>query len=114
MQNLFSLEGKVAIVTGALGLLGKEHCYALSEAGANIVAVDIHEEASRKFAETLPGSLGLGVDITKKDSIELLKEKVLTKYGHIDVLVNNAAINDMFENPQQAGEFSKFEKYPLE
>src|SRR5579864_2991291 len=109
MKELFSLEGKVAIVTGALGLLGKEHCHALSQAGAHVVAADLNEEATEKFAESLPEASGFCVDITKKNSIELLKEKILTKYGHIDVLVNNAAINDMFENPHHAGEFSKFE-----
>jgi NAD(P)-dependent dehydrogenase (short-subunit alcohol dehydrogenase family) len=66
------------------------------------------------FARTLPDAIGLGIDITKKKSIESAKEIIFAKFGHIDILVNNAAINDMFENPQQAGELSKFENYPLE
>jgi NAD(P)-dependent dehydrogenase (short-subunit alcohol dehydrogenase family) len=41
------------------------------------------------------------------------KEAVLERYGKIDVLVNNAAINDMFENPTAALELSKFENYPI-
>ena len=114
MDRLFALDGKVAIVTGALGLIGREHCKALSEAGANVVAADLNGDAAQAFAKSFPDAFGIEVDITKKNSIELLKEKILTKYGHIDILVNNAAINDMFENPHQAGELSKFENYPYE
>ena len=49
-----------------------------------------------------------------KNSVVNLKEKILNEFDRIDVLVNNAAINDMFENPQAAAEQSKFENYPLE
>jgi NAD(P)-dependent dehydrogenase (short-subunit alcohol dehydrogenase family) len=113
LNGLFSLEGKTAIVTGALGLLGKEHCRALSDAGANVVVTDINEEACRSFAGELRRGLGIGADITKKDSVEALRDTALAAYGRIDILVNNAAVNDMFENPEQAGELSKFENYPV-
>ncbi len=112
-NGLFSLEGKTAIVTGGLGLLGKEHCRALSDAGANVVVTDINEEACRAFANELRRGLGIGADITKPGSVEALRDAALAAYGRIDVLVNNAAVNDMFENPEQAGELSKFENYPL-
>jgi NAD(P)-dependent dehydrogenase (short-subunit alcohol dehydrogenase family) len=113
MNDLFSLSGRVAIVTGAVGLIGKEHCRALSEAGATVVVADLDEAVTRSFADTLPSAMAVEVDITARNSVELLRGRVLAEYGHIDVLVNNAAINDMFENPEQAGELSKFENYPL-
>jgi NAD(P)-dependent dehydrogenase (short-subunit alcohol dehydrogenase family) len=113
--SLFSLKNKVAVVTGALGLLGKQHCYALSEVGAIVIACDLDEKESESFAFSLEGeNMGAGVDITTPDSIKRLKEKILKKYKKIDVLVNNAAINDMFENPSAAVELSKFENYPIE
>jgi len=120
--ELFSLKNKVAIVTGALGLIGKNHCEALSEAGANVVVCDLDETKCKNFASTLPTkSIGVGVDITDKLSVENLRDKTLTEFGKIDVLVNNAAINDMFvpkdsfgDNPQAAAEQSMFENYPLE
>ena len=113
--SLFSLNSKVAVVTGALGLLGKQHCYALSEAGAIVIVSDLDEKACNDFSFSLEGeSIGIGVDITSRESIESLKEKVLDRYKKIDVLINNAAINDMFENPAAAAELSRFENYPLE
>ncbi|HKB86904.1 MAG TPA: SDR family oxidoreductase [Ignavibacteriaceae bacterium] len=113
--SLFSLKNKVAVVTGALGLLGKQHCFALSEAGAAVVVCDLDGNSCNDFAFSLEGdSMGTGVDITSTGSIEDLKANILNKYRKIDILVNNAAINDMFENPSAAAEFSKFENYPLE
>ncbi|MBT8392811.1 MAG: SDR family oxidoreductase [Ignavibacteria bacterium] len=115
VQNLFSLKDKVAIVTGALGLIGKHHCHALAEAGASVVVCDLDEVECADFASSLSVlSLGIGADITDKKSVIKLKEKVLSNYGRIDILVNNAAINDKFEDPQTALEESKFENYPLE
>jgi len=114
-RSLFSLEGKVAIVTGAVGLIGKHYCKALSEAGANVVVSDIDKNEAEKFAHTLGGnSIGGYLDVTDPESVEDVKNHVLKKFGYIDVLVNNAAINDMFENPETALEKLKFENYPLE
>jgi NAD(P)-dependent dehydrogenase (short-subunit alcohol dehydrogenase family) len=114
MNDLFSLKGKVAVITGALGLLGKNHCDALSKAGANIVVCDLDEMKCKSFAESLPEeSIGIYVDITEIFSVKRLKDAVISTFGKIDILVNNAAVNDMFENPVSAVEESKFENYPL-
>ena len=113
--ELFSLKNKVAIVTGALGLIGKNHCLALADAGANIVVCDLDESKCNEFASSLSTkSIGVGVDITNKSSVENLRDKTLSEFGRIDILVNNAAINDMFGNSQAATEQSMFENYPLE
>lgn len=113
-MKLFFLEGKVAIVTGACGLLGKNHCEALAEAGAKVVVADLDETASQIFAKQLgEGHMGIGLDVSNDLSVMEAKEAVMVRYGKIDVLVNNAAINDMFENPTVALELSKFENYPL-
>ncbi len=115
VNDLFSLKGKVAVVTGALGLLGRQHCKALAEAGAHVVVADVHDGNCTVFASELtPKAIGIGVDITNKRAVEALCAATLNEFGRIDILVNNAAINDMFENPQAAAELSKFENYPLE
>jgi NAD(P)-dependent dehydrogenase (short-subunit alcohol dehydrogenase family) len=115
MNSLFDLSGKTAIVTGALGLIGMEHCKALSNAGAHVVVVDLDTERSQDFAATVgENTLGVGVDVTSKESVTYLRDKVLDKFHRIDILVNNAAMNDMVENPLEGAESSKFEEYPLE
>jgi NAD(P)-dependent dehydrogenase (short-subunit alcohol dehydrogenase family) len=120
-MDLFNLHGKTTIVTGACGLIGKEHCRALAEAGAHVVVADINEDACIELAKQLDTThtvlgrhLGIGLDVTSKTSLEAARDKILAQFGTIDVLVNNAAINDMFENPAMAAEQSKFENYPLD
>ena len=112
---MFSLKGKVAIVTGACGLIGKKHCEALANAGANVVVADMNEESCKKVATGLGGDhLPITFDVANESSVRAACEKILAKFGRIDVLVNNAAINDMFENPALAAEQSKFENYPVD
>jgi NAD(P)-dependent dehydrogenase (short-subunit alcohol dehydrogenase family) len=95
INDLFNLEGRVAIVTGALGLIGKYHCKALAEAGATVVVADIDKFKAEEFAFELGNnSIGGNVDVTNPDSIKEVRDHVLKKCGHIDILVNNAAIND--------------------
>lgn len=114
-MNTFSLEGKVALVTGSLGLLGRHHCQALAEAGAHVIVTDLDAVGCQAFAATLPtDALGLGLDVTDEYSIRCALDKTRHEFGRVDVLVNNAAINDMFETPALAAEQSRFENYPLE
>lgn len=114
-DKLFSLNNKTAIVTGALGLLGKKHCEALALAGANVVVADLDENGAVAFAETLGEEHGgLKIDVTSEHSLKTAREQIMNRYGTIDILVNNAAINDMFENPGMAKELSAFENYPLD
>jgi NAD(P)-dependent dehydrogenase (short-subunit alcohol dehydrogenase family) len=113
--ELYSLNGKVAVVTGALGLLGRYHCLALSEAGAIVIVCDLGRYECEELAASLPSeAYGFQLDVTVQNSINNLRTFLQQKFGRLDVLVNNAAINDMFENKNAAFENSKFENYPLE
>lgn len=115
-MNLFSLQGKTAIVTGATGLIGRNHCRALAEAGANVVLADLNIERCTEAMLDLPHHerhTAIQFDITNEEEIKHACTSILAKYGKIDILVNNAAINDMFENPALAGEQSMFENYPV-
>lgn len=114
MKAVFQLEGKVALVTGATGLLGREHCRALREAGARVVVADMNETACAAFAAELGGdAFPCAFDVTDKNSVLAARDLVLARAGRIDVLVNNAAVNDQFEKPELAGELSKLENYPV-
>ena len=115
INKLFSLQGKTAIVTGGTGLIGKKHCEALSQAGANVIVADISLASTQEFAKILgENALGIALDVTDSASLEKAKDEILERFETIDILVNNAAINDMFENPEMAAELSAFEKYPIE
>jgi NAD(P)-dependent dehydrogenase (short-subunit alcohol dehydrogenase family) len=114
---LFALQGRVAVVTGGLGLLGRQFCAALLDAGAEVVISDIDALGSRRFGEELAWlgqgrAFGYGVDVTRPDSLLALRDEVLRRSGHIDVLINSAAINDRFDE-ESGAELSRFETYPL-
>lgn len=115
LTRQFDLSGRTAIVTGAAGLLGRRHCHALAEAGARVIAADRNLTDSLRVAEEIGrGAVGLAVDVTDADSIKKLLGDAAGASGGVDILVNNAAINDMFENPAAALDLSRFENYPLE
>ncbi len=114
-MKIFSLKNKTAIVTGALGLIGKKHCEALAMAGANVIIADMNKENCKDFAQKLGKKhFGISIDVTDENNLQDAKRKILKKYKTIDILVNNAAINDMFENPAMAAHLSAFENYPVE
>lgn len=115
-MNLFNLTNKVAIVTGATGLIGKNHCLALAEAGASVVVADLNIEKCKEVSSNLANSekhMAISFDITNEEDVKKAKDSILAHFEKIDILVNNAAINDMFENPALAGEQSMFENYPV-
>jgi len=120
IQQKFDLNGRVAIVTGGVGLLGAEFCRTLAEAGAVVAVVDLNASASQETADTLTKSgykaLAVPTDITKPDSVDAMVEKVVPEFGRIDVLVNSAALDPKFD-PDAAKKGiapGAFEDYPLD
>jgi len=92
VMDLFSLQGKVAIVTGACGWLGSAMSRALAEAGAQVVVTSRDTEQAAQFAITLPGTghVGLGFGQGETDTIPGFVTDVVERMGKIDVLINNA------------------------
>ena len=92
----FSLDGDVAVVTGAGRGLGKEMATALAEAGADVAIADIDVESARESAEELAGdgtdTTAVEVNVTSEESVEAMVETVTDDLGPIDVLVNNAGV----------------------
>jgi NAD(P)-dependent dehydrogenase (short-subunit alcohol dehydrogenase family) len=108
------LDNDVCIVTGATGLLGKEHCRALANAGAIVIACDINLESAQSFVETLGANhRAYYLDVTDAASVVRVREEVWEEFGKIDVLVNNAAINDSVEHADGQVDASALELFPL-
>jgi len=120
IQEKFDLTGRVAIVTGGVGLLGSEFCKTLAEAGAAVAVVDLNASASQAVADTLTKSgykaQAFAVDITQPDSVNAMVENVLSAFGRIDILVNSAALDPKFDPDAVKKGITPgaFEDYPLE
>src|SRR6187431_3153504 len=97
MNEAFSIKDKVAIITGAGGVLGGSIAKSFLEAGAKVVAIDIHEENLNKRVEELTayGSEVIGVvgNVLDIESLENVATEVLAKWGKIDILLNIAGGN---------------------
>ena len=85
-----SLEGKVAVVTGAAQGIGNAIAKGLAAEGARIVVVDLNraEEAAQEFE----GGIGLAVDVADEQEVERMAREVVDRCGRIDILVNNAGL----------------------
>jgi NAD(P)-dependent dehydrogenase (short-subunit alcohol dehydrogenase family) len=120
----FNLSNRVAIVTGGPGLLGKEFCRTLAEAGASVVVADINADGvnavTKDLIENGYHALGVATDVTQPESVQVLFKKTLDTFGRLDILVNSAALDPKFD-PEALAEMAKrgtvsgaFEDYPLE
>ena len=91
------LKDRVAIVTGAAGVIGRAIAARLAEEGANVIVVDINLKGAQDTVQTIQRSGGeamaLQVDITKKADVQAMAKKVLDAFGQIDILVNNAGMD---------------------
>ena len=116
--KLFDLTGRVAIVTGGAGLLGYQHGAILAAAGAHVVLLDLAATNPQVRAEQLtqeygPACLGLIADITSEASLEDACVRIISRFGRIDILINNAANNPKVEDAK-GQTWSRLERFPLE
>jgi NAD(P)-dependent dehydrogenase (short-subunit alcohol dehydrogenase family) len=113
---MFRLDGKVAIVTGAAGLLGLQHAIALSEFGARVILTDLDLESCEKRARQIQQqskveALAVRSDVTSQLSWQSLLDRAISGFDHVDILVNNAAYTTQSRSANYGASFSSF---PLE
>ncbi len=85
-----TLEGKVALVTGAAQGIGKAIADGLATEGARIVVADL--QGAERAAEAYPDGVGLTVDVADEDAVERMTAETVARCGGLDVLVNNAGL----------------------
>lgn len=93
ITEAFSLSGRVAVVTGGAGLLGREHAHAISDAGGTAVLVDVDGAGLERVGAEVKRAGTVVVDITDPAQVRGLCDDVVASHGQIDILVNNAARN---------------------
>jgi len=114
-KDLFDLNGKVAVVTGGAGILGQNFCMGLSELGANVAVVDINLDKASETAKIISnlhkGNIhGFACDVSDPSSVKEMVEEVVSEFGEINILHNNAAC----KSDNLDAFFAPFEEYTLD
>lgn len=114
-SDLFSVQGKIIVVTGGLGQLGRQFSLALADRGARVVVLDSRVDTqvvAARFGQRAEDKnlLFIAADITRRSSVEAALEKISRKWGAPEGLVNNAALDSPPNAPSE--ENGPFESYP--
>lgn len=118
MENLFRLNGRVAVITGGAGLLGYQHAATIAGLGGLPVLLDINadglaDNVARLAEETGYEALALMADITDLEALVKAFEQLMARHGRVDILINNAARNPKVESAGDK-DFSRLEHFPWE
>jgi len=115
----FSLENRVAIITGGAGFLGKHYCQSLAEFGAHVVIADIEGAAAIEIARQVSEESGVeafahATDVSDPNSVKDLVAATTEKFDRIDILVNNAALDPKFDSGHIGEHTNRFEDFPFD
>ncbi len=115
-RTLFDLSGRVIVVTGGLGQLGRQFALSLLGQGARVAVLDIavdDEEARNRYGRQAndPSLLFVQADITRRESLEAARARILETWEEPFGLVNNAALDSPPDAPPD--ENGPFESYPV-
>jgi NAD(P)-dependent dehydrogenase (short-subunit alcohol dehydrogenase family) len=117
LEELFRLDNKIIVITGATGLLGREHAEAIACYGGTPILLDLSQGIIDDFSNELnakynTSAIGFAIDITNEQAIANNVKLLIGKFGKIDGLVNNAANNPKVEESSDKN-FSRLESFPL-
>lgn len=97
LEEYYDVKGKVAVLTGGAGVLCSSMAIALGEAGAKVVVLDINEDQLAEISKEMEAKeidhLALKTNVLDKANIQEAADKVMTKYGKVDILINGAGGN---------------------
>ena len=119
IDGLFDLSGRVAIITGGAGLLGRQHAAVIADAGGTVVFADLSGESAQEAAAGLEAdvgatAMGIRADVTSKSDVAAMTAAVMQRFGRVDILINNAAMTVKGGSHSAGDYFAAFEEYPLD
>ena len=118
INNIFALSGKIIVITGAAGLLGKKHAEVIAAFGGTPILIDLSQKKLDLISEHLnkkfrTDAVGYKLDITNEKDVQDLSNKIFIKFGKVDGLVNNASNNPKVETSSEKN-FSRLENFPMQ
>ena len=118
LEEIFNLEGKIIVITGATGLLGRMHAEAIACYGGTPILLDLSQKKIDDLSDELnikykTNSIGFAIDITNESLIKENADFLVEKFEKIDGLVNNAANNPKVEDSRKIN-FSRLENFPID
>lgn len=119
VMQRFMLNNKVCIITGGAGLMGDSHARAVLSGGGMVTLLDINEDKLNAEKTRLQKTFDASqievfrTDITDKNQIEFVRDTLIAKYGHIDILINNAANNPKVEGNADNMDSIRFDNLPI-
>lgn len=111
INELFGLNGKLAVISGGAGLIGSKICEVLASAGSNLIILDMID-TGENLAKSLSDNYKIlaeykKIDITNEEEIKELRRYIKEKFGQCDILINSA-------HYKKGGFFSRLSEYPTE
>ncbi|MEZ4224538.1 MAG: SDR family oxidoreductase [Polyangiaceae bacterium] len=116
VMRRFDLGGRVVVITGGAGLLGRQHAEAVAEAGGLPVIADIRGSDARAAAEAIAWKTGastgaLEMDVASPESVRAALARLVEQHGQVHALINNAALNPKVEGAGLG--HTRLETFPL-
>lgn len=119
LRELFDITGRVAVITGGGGMLGRRHAEVVAEQGGIPVLLDAANDLAAEAATAVESSFGgkamaVRADVTSRDEVVRARDEILGAFGRIDILVNNAAMTVKGVAGDRDRYFAPFESYDVD
>ena len=118
VKQTFDMTDKVTVITGGAGMLGVKHAEAIAEFGGIPILLDIDKKSSTEKASKISNEYQVDCefklcDITDESKISSVRDLLLSKYGRIDILINNATIDPKVDAKSEKN-LSRLENFPID